>query len=166
MSSYTKVIIFILVLIIFSVTVIYLYNSENAMNEVMPEISSYIAKGDSDYNEAVKLLNGKNYNEARNKAISAQNNFNHSMSLLLSIKDNFTSDTGDIHKNYINTVLSELGLKINATEYLLKAINCYQNYENSTGNGYAEQANSIMKNALDFQKVRVDLVKNNTKLFK
>lgn len=166
MSSYTKVIIFIIVLIIFSCTVIYLYNSESTINEIMPEISSYIVAGDSDYNSAVKLLNAKNYNEAKNKAISAQNNFNHSRSLLKSIKDNFTSGTGDAHKNYINTVLNEIELKINATEYLLKAINSYKNYQNSTGNGYAEQANSIMKDALDFQKVRSNLVKNNPNLFK
>ena len=104
MSDYTKVIVFILVLIIFSATVIYIYNSESSINAVMPDISSNIVAGDSDYNAAVDLLNDKNYGEARNKAISAQNNFNHSISLILDIRDNFTDDTNDIHKNYINNL--------------------------------------------------------------
>ena len=138
MSNYTKVIIFIFVLIIFSAAVIYLYNSESTANELMPEISSNIIVGDSDYNEAVDLLNGKNYSESRNKAISAENNFNHSISQLLSVKNNFTSDTNDVHKNYINAVLNELEFKLNATEYLLIAIDYYENYENSTGNEYAQ----------------------------
>ena len=166
MSDYTKVIVFILVLIIFSATVIYLYNSESSMNAVMPDISSNIVAGDSDYNEAVNLLNDKNYGEARNKAISAQNNFNHSMSQILDIKDNFTDDINDVHRNYINAILSELELKLNATEYLLKAIDSYERYENATGNEYAQQANYYMNEALEFQKVRNDLVKDNPNLFK
>lgn len=166
MSDYTKVIIFILVLVIFSATVIYLYNSESTMNAVMPDISSNIVAGDSDYNSAVNLLNDKNYGEARNKAISAQNNFNHSVSLILDIRDNFTDGTNDIHKNYINTVLSELELKLNATEYLLKAIGYFEKYENSTGNDYAQKANNLMNQALEFQNVRNNLVKDNPNLFK
>ena len=166
MSDYTKVIIFILVLVIFSATVIYLYNSESAINSVMPDISSNIVAGDSDYNDAVNLLNDKNYGEARNKAISARNNFNHSISLILDIEDNFTDDTNDVHRNYINTVLSELELKLNATEYLLDAIDYYENYQNSTGNEYAQIANDLMNQAIEFQKVRNDLVKDNPDLFK
>jgi hypothetical protein len=136
------------------------------MNAVMPDISSNIVAGDSDYNSAVKLLNDKNYGEAKNKAISAQNNFNHSISLILDIRDNFTDSTNDIHKNYINTVLSELELKLNATDNLLKAIDYFEKYENSTGNDYAQKANNLMDQALEFQNVRNDLVKDNPNLFK
>ena len=87
MSQYSKVIIFIVILIVFSGAVIYLHNTESSMNQSMPDISSSIVAGDSDYNSAVDLLNGKNYNEAKNKAISAKNNFNQSMIRLLSIKN-------------------------------------------------------------------------------
>ena len=34
----------------------------NNMNKLMPEISDGIVNGDNDYNEAVTLLNDKNYN--------------------------------------------------------------------------------------------------------
>ncbi len=136
------------------------------MNEAMPDISSSIVAGDSDYNSAVDLLNDKSYNEARNKAISAENNFNQSRIQLLDIKDNFTSDTNDVHKNYINTVIKELELKINATENLLESIDYYKNYQNSTGNDYSSRANELMNEALDFQNVRNNLVRENPNLFK
>lgn len=136
------------------------------MNEAMPDISSSIVAGDSDYNSAVDLLNDKSYNEARNKAISAENNFNQSRIQLLDIKDNFTSDTNDVHKNYINTVIKELELKINATENLLESIDYYKNYQNSTGNDYSSHANELMNEALDFQNVRNNLVRENPNLFK
>ena len=136
------------------------------MNQAMPDISSSIVAGDSDYNRAVDLLNDKSYNEAKNKAISAENNFNQSMIQLLDIKDNFTSDTNDVHKNYINTVIKELELKINATENLLESIDYYKNYQNSTGNDYSSHANELMNDALDFQNVRNNLVRENPNLFK
>lgn len=132
----------------------------------MPDISDSIVSGDSDYNTAVDLLNNKNYDESKNKAISANNNFNQSLILLLSIKDNLTSDTNDVHKKYINSVISELELKMNATDYLMESIDYYKNYQNSTGNEYSSHANEIMKDALEFQNVRNDLVKQNPNLFK
>lgn len=132
----------------------------------MPNISDSIVSGDSDYNAAVDLLNNKNYDESKNKAISANNNFNQSLILLLSIKDNLTSDTNDVHKKYINSVISELELKMNATDYLMESIDYYKNYQNSTGNEYSSHANEIMKDALEFQNVRNDLVKQNPNLFK
>lgn len=166
MSNYNKVIIFIVFLIVFSGALIYLHNTESSMNQVMPDVSSSIVSGDSDYNAAVDLLNNKNYDESKNKAISANNNFNQSLILLLSIKDNLTSDTNDVHKKYINSVISELELKMNATDYLMESIDYYKNYQNSTGNEYSSHANEIMKDALEFQNVRNDLVKQNPNLFK
>ena len=132
----------------------------------MPDISSNIVTGDSDYNSAVDLLNSKNYSEAKNKVISAKNNFNQSMIQLSNIKNNFTSDTSDVHKNYINTVLKELELKMNATDYLLKAIDNFKDHKNNTGNDYSKRANELMKEALEFQNVRNNLVKENPNLFK
>ena len=166
MSDYSKVIIFIVILIVFSGAVIYLYNTDSSMNQSMPDISSSIVAGDSDYNSAVDLLNNKNYSEAKNKAISAKNNFNQSMIQLSTVKDNFTQDTNDVHRNYITTVLNELEIKINATDYLLEAIDNYKDYKNSTGNEYSNQANELMKDALEFQNVRNNLVKENPGLFK
>lgn len=166
MSNYSKVIIFIVILIVFAGAVIYLHGSESSMNSLMPDVSSSINDADSDYNSAVDLLNNKNYSEAKNRAISADNNYNQSISLLSGIKDNFTSDTNDVHKNYINTVLKELELKSNATHYLKISIDYYKNHQNSTGNEYSSQANDYMNNALEFQNARNKLVKDNPNYFK
>lgn len=166
MSNYSKVIIFIVILIVFAGAVIYLHGSESSMNSLMPDVSSSINDADSDYNSAVDLLNNKNYSEAKNRAISADNNYNQSISLLSGIKDNFTSDTNDVHKNYINTVLKELELKSNATHYLIISIDYYKNHQNSTGNEYSSQANDYMNNALEFQNARNKLVKDNPNYFK
>lgn len=166
MSNYSKVIIFIVILIVFAGAVIYLHGSESSMNSLMPDVSSSINDADSDYNSAVDLLNNKNYSEAKNRAISAENNYNQSISLLSGIKDNFTSDTNDVHKNYINTVLKELELKSNATHYLIISIDYYKNHQNSTGNEYSSQANDYMNNALEFQNTRNKLVKDNPNHFK
>ena len=166
MSNYTKVIIFIAILIIFSVSVIYFHNSENSINKVIPDISDSIVAGDSDYNEAVDLLNAKNYDESKNKAISASNNFNKSYSQLSDIKDNFSSNTNDVYKSYVSTLSEELKLKMNATDKLLESIDYYKDYKNSTGNGYSYEANDLMKDALEFQNVRNGLVKDNPNLFK
>ena len=166
MTNYNKLIIFIAFLIIFSASVIYLYGPDDAVNKMMPDIGSDIAAGDSDYNEAVDLLNGKNYDEAKNKAISAGNNFNHTHAQLVSIRDNFTSQTDDVHKNYIDTLLSEIELKINATDYLLDSIDCYESYQNATGNEYSYQANEYMQDAIEFQNARNSIVNDNPNLFK
>ncbi|WP_407433093.1 hypothetical protein [Methanobrevibacter sp.] len=166
MSNYSKVIIFIVILIVFAGAVIYLHGSESNMNSLMPDVGSSITGGDSDYNTAVDLLNNKNYSEAKNRAISAGNNYNQSIKLLSSIKDNFTPDINDVHKNYINTVLKELELKSNATHNLIISIDYYKDHKNSTGNEYSSQANNYMNKALEFQNARNKLVKDNPNYFK
>ena len=86
--------------------------------------------------------------------------------LILSIKNNITSDTNDVHKNYINTVIKELELKINATKYLLESIDYYEKNQNSSGNEHSSHANQLMRESIDFQNVRNNLVKENPNLFK
>lgn len=166
MSNYNKVIIFIVVLIIFSASVIYLYTSETSINRTIPEISSNIVTGDDSYNRAVDLLNDRDFNGARNSAMSASNCFNNSYSQLLSIRNNFTSDTNDVYKKYIDAALNEIELKRNATDNLLTAIGYLENNQNSTGSYYASQANDFMNQAIEYQNVRIKLVEDNPSLFK
>ena len=167
MTSYNKLIIFIVALVLFSAAVVFLSNTDNtSTNRIIPDISSNIAKGDSQYNEAVDLLNNKSYDEAKNKAISAGNNFNHTHTQLSSIRDNFTSETKDVHKNYINTLLNEVELKINATDYLIDSIDKFKGNQNATGNDYANKANEHMRDAVEFQHVRNNLTNDNPNLFK
>ena len=92
MSSYIKLIIFIVVLLLISVAVVYIDSSMETINESMPKISDSIVQGDKDYNESVELLNSQNFDESREKAISAGDNYNISLQGLQNIKDKYKKD--------------------------------------------------------------------------
>ena len=62
MSSYIKLIIFIVVLLLISVAIVFIDSSMDNINQSMPEISKGIVQGDEDYNESVELLNSRRPN--------------------------------------------------------------------------------------------------------
>ncbi len=166
MSNYTKVIIFILILIIISAAIVFIDSSVDNMNKAMPEISDGVVKGDSDYNDAVNLVNNKSYDESMNKAISAGNNYNVSLYKLNNLKDNFTSDIDDVHKDYINAAINELNMKLKAVDKLKEAIDCFKVNRNYTGTNYAYEANDLINDSLKYRDVRDSLVSENPNLFK
>ncbi|WP_407424436.1 hypothetical protein [Methanobrevibacter sp.] len=166
MSKYIKLIIFILVLLIISAAIVFIDSSIDNMNKLMPEISDGIVKGDNDYNEAVDLLNDKNYNESMNKAIAAGNNYNGSLSKLHILKDNFTSDVNNVHKDYVNNAISELELKLLAVDKLKESIDYLESQYNYTGSNYGFEANDYMDQAVKYRDARDSLVKDNPNLFK
>lgn len=166
MSNYTKVIIFILILILISAVIVFIDSSIDNMNKTMPDISDGIVNGDNDYNEAVDLVNNKNFAESMNKADSAEDNYNKSLDKLKLIKNNFSSDVSDVHKSYINTVIDEVELKIKAVGKLKDSIECFESNYNYTGTNYASEANDYIYNALQYQNERNSLVKDNPNLFK
>lgn len=166
MSSYTKLIIFILILVLVSAAIVFIDSSIDSMNEVMPEISDGIVNGDNEYNEAVDLLNNKNFKESMDKAVSAGNNYNESLSKLYILKDNFTSDVNDIHKEYVDDAISELELKLQAVDNLKESINYLETGYNYTGSNYGFEANDLMNQSLQYRDARELLVKDNPNLFK
>ena len=85
---------------------------------------------------------------------------------LKNIRDKFSSDINDVQKEYIDTVVQELELKIDAVDNLINAIECFKVYSNSTGTSYASQANELMYEATMYQHERDEIVNNNTELFK
>ena len=143
MSSYIKLIIFILVLLLISAAILFIDSSVDNMNELMPVISENIVNGDKDYNDAVNLVNDKNYAEAMKKATSAGNNYNSSLSKLNILKDKFTPDVNLVHKQYIN--------------------NTIMNY---TGTNYGYEANTYMDQSLEYRDARDSLVTQNPNMFK
>ena len=166
MSNYTKLIIFIFILVLISAAVVFIDSSIDNMNKLMPEISDGIVNGDNDYNEAVSLVNDKNYEESKNKAISAGNNYNESLSKLNILKDNFTSDVNSIHKEYVDDAISELELKLLAVDKLKEAIDCFETNYNYTGSNYGFEANDYMDQAIQYRDARDALVNNDSNLFK
>ena len=108
MSSYIKLIIFIVVLVLISTAVVFVESSTDNMNKSMHSISDSIVQGDSDYNEAVDLVNSKHFDDGMDMAESAGDNFNVSLGKLKEMQDN-SSDINEIHRKYINTVITEVG---------------------------------------------------------
>lgn len=166
MSSYTKLAIFILVLLLISAGIIFLDSSVDTINKSIPIISDDIENGNREYNEAVELLNNKNYTEAMNKATLASNYYNSSLKKLSNVKSNFSNDVNNVHKSYINTAYKEVQIKIKATDSLIISIGYYKDHYNSTGNTHASEANDYMYGSLQYQDSRNQLVSNNPNLFK
>lgn len=166
MSSYSKLIIFIVALLILSAAILFIESSTDNMNKAMPEINDGIVSGDSEYNEAVELVNNKDFYEAMVKAESAGNNYNKSMNKLLELQSNFTSDVNGIHQEYITTLINELQYKLKAVDLLKDAIECFEVNSNYTGSNYGFEANDAMNQAVAFQNQRDEIVKDNPKLFK
>ena len=166
MSSYSKLIIFVAVLLIISAAVVLIDSSVDSINKTMPDISDSIVNGDNDYNEAVILVKSRSFDESRNKAISAGNNYNDSLDKLNDIKNNFSSDVNDIQDEYIDTVIRELELKLQAVDKLKESIDCFEVNSNYTGTNYASEANDLIYEATKYQDQRDTLVKENPKLFK
>lgn len=165
MSKYSKLIIFILVLVLISAAIVLIDSSVDNINKSMPEISDAIVKGDSDYNEAVNLVNDKYFQDSMDKAISAENNYNSSLNKLLDIQDEYSSDVNEVQKEYISTVIQELELKIQAVGKLKDSIECFEVESNYTGTNYASEANDLIYEATQYQNERDAMVLENPKLF-
>ena len=166
MSSYSKLIVFVLALLIISAVVIFIDSSVDNINKTMPEISDSIVKGDNDYNEAVLLVNDRSFDSAMAKAESAGKNYEDSSGKLKDIKDKFSEDINDVQKEYINTLISELDLKIRAVDKLKLSIENLQVYANYTGSSYGSEANELIYEAVQYQNQRDAIVNDNPNLFK
>lgn len=158
-------IIFIAVLLIVSTAIVFVESSTDNMNKSMQSISDCIVQADSDYNEAVDLVNGKNFYDGMEKAVSAGDNFNRSLRMLNEMRDSH-SDINAVHKEYIDTVITEINFKLQAVDLLKQAIECFEIQSNYTGTQYAYQANDLMIQAGEFQNQRDLIVEDNSELFK
>ncbi|PWB87583.1 hypothetical protein MBBTH_08520 [Methanobrevibacter thaueri] len=165
MSSYIKLIIFIVVLLIISASIVFIDSSMDNINQSMPSISEGIVQGDKDYNESVELLNSRYFNDANDKAISAGDNYNNSLKKLNDIKDKFNKDLNEVHKDYIDAAINELELKLKAVDELKESIYYLQNYYNYTGSTHGTQANELMYDAVEYQNQRNGIVQENPDLF-
>ena len=101
-------------------------SSMDNINKTMPDISNSIVDGDNDYNEAVKLVNDKYFDESLNKAKSAGDNFNESLNKLKNIP---TAYSVDKVVEEIKTLKEEALGEYNMGEY---------NLDNNIGNSISE----------------------------
>lgn len=165
MSDYKRALIFIFLLVIMAIAIVYVGFSMNSLDNSMAEISDNIANGDKEYNDAVNLINNKNYDDALEKALYASDNFNKSSRDLLVIQ-NSSDNFKEVHKEYIVTIIDEVELKQDAASNLVHAIYYFKNNDNSTGSSYGNKANSLMDEAIQYQDARNKLVNDNPNLFR
>ncbi|WP_458404286.1 hypothetical protein [Methanobrevibacter sp.] len=145
--------------------IVFIESSTDNMNKSMHSISDCIVQGDSEYNEAVDLVNSKYFYDGMEKAESAGDNFNSSLKMLKELRDGY-SDINEVHKEYIDTVINELELKLQAVDLLKEAIESFEIQSNYTGTNYGYQANDLMYQAKEYQDQRDSIVLNNSYLFK
>ena len=165
MSSYIKLIIFIVVLLLASAAIIFIDSSMDNINHSMPEISTSIVQGDEDYNKSVELLNSRYFTNATEMAKSAGDNYNNSLHKLEKIRDKYDNDLKSVHKDYLDTTINELELKLKAVDNLKQAIYYLEIYSNYTGSTYGSDANEIMHDAVKYQDERNEIVRENPELF-
>jgi hypothetical protein len=164
-SSYIKLIIFIVALLLISAAVVFIDSSMDNINQSMPDISDGIVQGDKDYNESVELLNSKYFEKSSQKAISAGDSYNDSLHKLEQIRQKYDKDLNDVHKDYIDTTINEIELKLKAVDELKEAIYYLRNYYNYTGSSHGTEANDLMSNAIKYQDERNGIVRENPDLF-
>uniref|UniRef100_UPI00384C2E51 hypothetical protein n=2 Tax=Methanobacteriaceae TaxID=2159 RepID=UPI00384C2E51 len=109
-----------------AIAIVYVGFSMNSLDNSMAEISDNIANGDKEYNDAVNLINNKNYDDALEKALYASDNFNKSSRDLLVIQ-NSSDNFKEVHKEYIVTIIDEVELKQDAASNLVHAIYYFKN---------------------------------------
>ena len=131
----------------------------------MPSISDGIVEGDKDYNESVELLNSRYFEQARQRAKSAGDNYNDSLEKLENIREKYDKDLNDVHKDYIDTTINELKLKLKAVDELKESIYYLEIYYNYTGSTHGMQANDFMYDSLKYQNERNEIVQKNPELF-
>ena len=140
-------------------------SSMDNINKSMPKISNKIVQGDKDYNESVELLNERYFDEANQKAKSADENYNKSLEKLFKIRDKYGSDLNKVHIKYLDKIIDELKLKLKAVGELNQSIYYLRNYYNYTGSNHGTQANELMAKAVEYQNDRNAIVQKNPKLF-
>ena len=147
MSDYKRALIFIFLLVIIAIAIVYVGFSMNSLDNSMAEISDNISNGDKEYNDAVNLINNKNYRD-------------------LSDIQNGSYNFNEVHKEYLATAIDEVELKQDAASNLVHAIYYFKNNDNSTGSSYGNKANSLMDEAIQYQNARNKLVNDNPNLFR
>jgi hypothetical protein len=91
--------------------------------------------------------------------INAENN-------LKSLDKEIKNSNDTIYKNYIELLHKEVSLKKQCADNLEIAIKFYIAKDNKNGNSYVKTATNTMNKAIEFQKQRDLIVKNNPEKFK
>ncbi|MDD1764012.1 MAG: hypothetical protein LUQ70_04795 [Methanobacteriaceae archaeon] len=154
----------LLTLVIFSSGCI---NSDiSRMDQLASTINDHLKQGDSYYNQAVTSTNKLLYDQALTQANNAFSEFDLGRSSTQEALIYARNSEKQVYIDYFQLTLQELDLRINATSELKMAIPYLQGNETTNANKHLDLANDYMKQSIDLQTQKQDLVKQNTALFK
>ncbi|WP_052334652.1 hypothetical protein [Methanobrevibacter wolinii] len=152
----------VVIIILLAVIVFGLISSNmDYVNSSIPEISNKISTGDINYNNAVKDMNNKQYDNALNELNTAKSAFSGASSLLNDIKKDNSINSNDVYSSYLEATSNEVNYKENASSNLLIAVNALKNNNIPTGNNYIYYAGNDMSQALIYQQERNQIVESN-----
>ena len=136
------------------------------INNNMKELNTDITEGDTDYNAAISYINNKDYVSGTDNIQIAKDKFNDA-ELKLSDIEQYKGDLNEsIYDDYLDLIKEEVSLKKQASDELYLALQYYTNNDISSGNSYAQSANSLMNQAVVMQGERNKIVEENPDLFK
>ncbi len=136
------------------------------INNNMKELNTDITEGDTDYNAAIGYINNKDFTSGTDNIQIAKDKFNDAEEKLSNIEE-YKSDLNEsIYDDYLDLIKEEVSLKKQASDELYLSLQYYTNNDISSGNSYAQSANSLMNQAVVLQGERNNIVKNNPDLFK
>ncbi len=129
-------------------------------------INSHIKNGDQYYNSSGKAVNQFQYSTALSYCNNASSEFNLAQK---SAKQGLTyaeNSNDTVYINYMQDVVNELDAKINATEELKTAISYLQDNDTVNANIHIGNTNDLMNNAVQFNNLRLQILKDNPTKFK
>ena len=160
-------IIIIFVLVILTVSLSGCLGTQIAQIDQLTEsINDHIKSGNDYFNQAATSTNKYQYSSARSQAENASSEFNQARTTSQEALIYSKNLQDQVYISYFQITLQELDAKINATNQLIVAIPLFARNDTRTGNTHVDSANQFMKQSLEYQKQREELVQQNPTKFK
>ncbi|MDO5836194.1 MAG: hypothetical protein Q4P17_06765 [Methanobacterium sp.] len=157
----------ILVLMIVTVSLSGCLGTQIAQIDQLTEsINDHIKSGNDYFNQAATSTNKYQYSSARSQAENASSEFNQARTTSQEALIYSKNLQDQVYITYFQITLQELDAKINATNQLIVAIPLFARNDTRTGNTHVDSANQFMKQSLEYQKQREELVQQNPTKFK
>lgn len=136
------------------------------INDMSISINNHLKKGDEYYNQSAANANKMILSQALKDAENANNEYSLAQTSAQTALTSAKNSNDGIFIDYIQNAIYEIQAKLNATSELKTAITLLQTNETSSANSHLGSANDYMSKALQYKKIRDDIVKQNPSKFK
>ncbi|MDO5851692.1 MAG: hypothetical protein Q4Q23_04315 [Methanobacteriaceae archaeon] len=159
-----KIIVLSIILLFIALIGILVYGGENKVDAKIPTINTHLKSGDSEYNSAVTSLNNKKYSDAQTSSENALNEFKKAKETAQDALISSTDGNNTVIQKYIQDTISEIDLKISATNELSSGIRSVSTNP-SEANQHFTKSNDLMKQSLEIKTQRKQTEKENPSIF-